>query len=987
MPSTAHQAALDLYKSTVELEVDLRQLLKDKQPFDKEVATVRSKLRDSYEKIIFLDFDFAQVKDIEQSLWKYVFYRVIEEYRKRIRLAPTGGGSSKGPTARKLIGSFRSFLHEATGFYYSFIQRLAMHFQLEQLEPIIKRFGLITEALDDSGTLFSEDVKHKAVLSCHKSLIFLGDLARYREMQNERQRKNWNIASDYYYQALQLVPDNGNPHNQLAVIATYNSDDLSAIYRYYRSLVVRHPFLTAKDNLSFMFSKAKKASVESSESPSQNPQNDKAENFNRRRLSHQRPAPSSVQINYHRQKTFELMNVEFIRLHSILYLKSNVEVFSKLKTSFLDKLKENTLLVALESDQILKLLIINIAALFVLRHINNENGQSNGVAYSQSSKKALIEKFATLLILDTFNALLEVCNTEFAELIEDAKELKSAVQALPAAVKRLLAPLRIAIKWIKVSLEYLAFMSDIIAKDKNIMHEHAHFSRFWETLAQFLNSLERLFPHDQGIPIDVPLHEDFEMNGFMALKSANVLKAQELFYQDEPFEEYDMRIYDIVEDAKYIADSKESLLYFVDGLFTARKPVSPVIPPLNAQVEIEDETSNEDVMETQDSLTNNNSNDLFESQSFASSSPKALSGDANDDEDEEVILFIGRHKNGKEHHNPSVAREEKRSSPNLSASPSKSVATEILEDKKPSTTSPSNTITIEALFNGSQNLSTESRGQAAEQQSYWHYFNTPQLFANNLNELQNINNKMISPSNTLNKTNTHEIAAIPESPKNNTNGTYQFAPFPPNSPPIAGVPDASQDPLVLPTNRQKPNSAPTPPKRLSISSNSASLFAFPGLDNDVGRYNLFGIRSSIPDNNATLNNTESGMTTRTLLPPPGFSSPIGHGFPSNNITSSQASNAFGFSSFDVPSQLQRQPTEVVSNGFPGSSSRTDVNYTLSGTESNELRANSYSWFSNSAITASAQFPDVSFTEKRQSNPTSSSLPYLSNGWTPTSSIG
>ncbi|CAG8573202.1 12547_t:CDS:10 [Ambispora leptoticha] len=972
MPSTAHQAALDLYKSAVELEVDLRQLLKERQPFDKEVATVRSKLRDNYEKIIFLDFDFAQVKDIEQSLWKYVFYRVIEEYRKRIRLrtnmqAPTSGGSSKGPTARKLIGSFRSFLHEATGFYYSFIQKLAMHFQLEQLEPIIKRFGLITEALDDSKTSFSDDVKHKAVLSCHKSLIFLGDLARYREMQNERQRKNWNTASDYYYQALQLVPDNGNPHNQLAVIATYNLDDLSAIYRYYRSLVVRYPFLTAKDNLSFMFSKAKKASVESSENPSQNPQNDKAENPNRRRFSHQRPASSSAQINYHRQKATESMNIEFIRLHSILYLKSNVEIFPKLKTSFLDKLKENTLAVALESDQILKILIINIAALFVLRHINNENGQSNGVAYSQSSKKALIEKFATLLILDTFNALLEVCNTEFDELLEDARETQSAVQVLPAAVKRILAPLRIATKWIKVSLEYFAFMSDIIAKDKNIMHEHANFSRFWGSFAQFLNSLERLFPHNQGIPIDVPLHEDFEMNGFVALKSANVLKAQELFYQDEPFEEYDMRIYDIVEDAKSIADSKESFLYFVDGLFTARKPASPVIPPLNAHVDVEDETSNEGVAGTQDSLPNNNSNDLFESQSFASSSPKALKT-----------------------HNPSVTCEEKRLSP---TSPPKIITvTEILEDKKTSTTSPSNPITVEALFNNSQNIFTESRGQEAEQQqSYW-YFNTPQLFASNFNELQNVKNKLISSSDTLNKTNTHDIAAKPESPKNNTNGTYKkFSSFSPNSPPIAGVPDASQDPLVLPTNRQKTNSAPAPPNRLSIPSNSASLFAFPGLDNDVGRYNLFGIRSSISDNNATLNNAESGLTTRTLLPPPGFSSPIGHGFSSNNINSSQASNAFGFSSFDVQSQLQRQATEVVSNGFPGSPPRTDANYTLdnrlSGIESNELRANSYSWFSNSAMTGSAQFPDVSFTEKRQSNPTNGSLPYLSNGWTPTSSIG
>jgi hypothetical protein len=42
-------------------------------------------LRDHYEKIIFLDYHFATSKEIEQSLWKVAFYKVIEEFRLRIR--------------------------------------------------------------------------------------------------------------------------------------------------------------------------------------------------------------------------------------------------------------------------------------------------------------------------------------------------------------------------------------------------------------------------------------------------------------------------------------------------------------------------------------------------------------------------------------------------------------------------------------------------------------------------------------------------------------------------------------------------------------------------------------------------------------------------------------------------------------------------------------------------------------------------------------
>ncbi|CAG8847381.1 21022_t:CDS:2, partial [Racocetra persica] len=89
--------------------------------------------------------------------------------------AVTSGGKSKG-IHRKLTSSFRSFLQEATGFYYSFIQRLAAHFELKQLDPIIQKFGLTIEPTNVSQHSYSDDIKQKAVLSCHKSLIFLGDL-------------------------------------------------------------------------------------------------------------------------------------------------------------------------------------------------------------------------------------------------------------------------------------------------------------------------------------------------------------------------------------------------------------------------------------------------------------------------------------------------------------------------------------------------------------------------------------------------------------------------------------------------------------------------------------------------------------------------------------------------------------------------------------------------------------------------------------------
>jgi protein SMG7 len=83
----------------------------------------------------------------------------------------------------------------------------------------------------------------------------------------------WTRAAEYYQNALLILPDNGNPHNQLAVLATYRfllnyfvitisfdviryeDDSFSGVYRYFRSLAIRQPFLTARDNLKAQFEK------------------------------------------------------------------------------------------------------------------------------------------------------------------------------------------------------------------------------------------------------------------------------------------------------------------------------------------------------------------------------------------------------------------------------------------------------------------------------------------------------------------------------------------------------------------------------------------------------------------------------------------------------------------------------------------------------------------------------------------------------------
>jgi hypothetical protein len=94
------------------------------------------------------------------------------------------------------------------------------------------------------------------VASCHKSLVHLGDLSRYRESELvEKEKRNWGPAVGYYTLASEINPDSGLPHNQLAVIAREDSDQFRSIYHLYRSLACKLPPALGEDNIRLAFKK------------------------------------------------------------------------------------------------------------------------------------------------------------------------------------------------------------------------------------------------------------------------------------------------------------------------------------------------------------------------------------------------------------------------------------------------------------------------------------------------------------------------------------------------------------------------------------------------------------------------------------------------------------------------------------------------------------------------------------------------------------
>ncbi|KAF4388811.1 hypothetical protein F8388_018990 [Cannabis sativa] len=218
-------------------EKQLWRLIHTKDLLPNDVQELYRKVRSIYEKLILNDCEQAELQDVEYSLWK-LHYKHIDEFRKRIKKS-----SDVELYKTNHIEGFKIFLSEAIEFYQNLIVKTRNVSRLPQESSSCRKGG---------ETGFSEPKKmQKCQFLCHRFLVCLGDLVRYREQYEKPdvQKHNWSRAAIHYMEATMIWPDSGNPHNQLAVLATYVGDEFLALYHCIRSLAVKEPFPDARDNL------------------------------------------------------------------------------------------------------------------------------------------------------------------------------------------------------------------------------------------------------------------------------------------------------------------------------------------------------------------------------------------------------------------------------------------------------------------------------------------------------------------------------------------------------------------------------------------------------------------------------------------------------------------------------------------------------------------------------------------------------------------
>ncbi|GAA5820042.1 hypothetical protein JCM11251_005460 [Rhodosporidiobolus azoricus] len=693
------------------LALELKGLLKRKEPWDRTVEFQRESLRKAYLRIIFspasssastlasrtsaadttlrargssaapsASSPSSRQVEILNLLWLDTSHAFIQSYRARLaqldkelatapnahktknRNGGSGGGDVQhvGPVARrKLVHSFRQFLSLEEDFWRTICGRVASRLypeeasELRSLGIIASSFSfesVVASSVDGAADEDSEEAikaRRAAVLPlAHKALICFGDLARYSELYSEAQQqqhptagrggrgrgragkqqqtaqqgrstKNFSKAADCYSQARQLIPDNGNPSNQLAVLAQYASDPLSSVYHYYRALSVRQPFITAQANLQITFKKAV------------------AKWF----------AAGSAEEAEGGEVEAGRFKVVFVTLLGVLFTKAHLADSSSLSGRATALFATCTSERQLTSDVVLKITVAALAALWDARMsrsgVSTKPSSIAPAAPSTAvSSSNTAEPHLLILLLSLYTVLLRCSSAETNELyssnmasLSPSEPAPTLAQNISAVLRRSLPALRVLHKWLLAQLDYIHRVearleaaerkrardarrkartstgteedaqrassslgeggesagSEKLRANLTVAELRSTLDGLWEAMADFGNSMLLAFPSDE-LPSQllagaddtggnvVWLEEDVELLGFAPLRRSGSLvtkgdeggrprEMRKVGRDVHPNEEQLMRIKEGQGEVERLAESALTRFSFDDGAY------------------------------------------------------------------------------------------------------------------------------------------------------------------------------------------------------------------------------------------------------------------------------------------------------------------------------------------------------------------------------------------------------------------------------------
>ncbi|KAI5368066.1 Putative telomerase activating protein Est1 [Septoria linicola] len=443
------------------------------QPFES-IYEAFNQFRQYVSGVVPLDFDNAEAHETRlwhvHTLGRKHFHRALSDFRK--------SDPPQVVATRQVTKSFLTWLKQSEKFYRSYITMLSEAAGgVPELEAIAHRDNG-ERASESAQLLVTPSHRNKILDSCHRALIWLGDLARYRATEKLDKTPDFGPAIGYYGLAATLKPTSGLGHHQQAVVALAQNHHLRAIYHLYRSISVEEAHPLAPSNLRLEFDKTNAAW-------------DKGELIEKRSPNDPDAAKLAL-VGW------------FVRLHSMCYKGEPFREHEELEREVLSQLA-NVIKQRPLDGTLMRMVLVNISA----QYIAGEQFQAHQtVTYQQSFY------YYFRLNLKTFTTLLRTFYDDLRVLLLNMSnydvELASKLTQLGC---RLLPCLRVYNNWLCTMVAMIQGLStdDFIADSV---------SQFWPAYARTIDLIAQAFPIwdlEDVEEIEYMLEEDIETLQFTPL--------------------------------------------------------------------------------------------------------------------------------------------------------------------------------------------------------------------------------------------------------------------------------------------------------------------------------------------------------------------------------------------------------------------------------------------------------------------------------------
>lgn len=522
------------------VEQELLTKLADRNAPSAEIAGLIQEYRVACEKIIFSDFQYATNRGIETQLWA-AHTKISNNYRKQLSHLRRNG-KNRVVELRKLAKHYLEFIKSSQRFYRQYILHLDARFEgIPELRQVTQTWKHDARS-EPSQQPLSAKLKHQILLSCHQTLIQLGDLSRYRETELGEKERNWGPAIGYYGLATEIYPDSGVSHNQQAVIAREDGNHFRTTYHLYRSLSTQERYPLAKQNLELEFKKIVSAW-------------EKGELINNRSARDGNSAGRALVA-------------WFVRLHSKCYKGEDFAEHDELENEVLSQLaielKERSL-----DGMLYKIILINLAAEYFATIQMQEPEPPQDILRSYF--------YFLRLNVKTFFTLLQILQPELERLTEgddvtarNGERPQQLSDKITAVARRILPGLRLYSTW------FTRYWHVLNANVADTLTE-VEVQELWKAYAESLTLLASAFPAE-SLPQDgYMLEEDVDTIGFQPLLSDETKKnwyvngALKRRWSDPGFERHHpniemlMRIRDLLVDGLTLTQDPKAPLD-LDGL-------------------------------------------------------------------------------------------------------------------------------------------------------------------------------------------------------------------------------------------------------------------------------------------------------------------------------------------------------------------------------------------------------------------------------------